>query len=92
MRESFADYYQIHLYVFRQNVTRYRKIRNLTQQKLAEKLNISVGYPASIEAPNSNAVPSFDMICLPAYHLEVEVYDLLFVDKDILRDGNIAFR
>ena len=92
MRESFADFYQSHLYNLRQNITRYRKIRKLTQQKLAENLNISVGYLASIEAPNSRAVPSFDMICLIAYHLEIEVCDLLFLDKDILQDGNITFR
>lgn len=84
MNKNFPTFYQEHLFILRQNLTRYRKKLGWTQQQLAEMANISVGYLASIEAPHSDAVPSFEMICLLAFYLEVEPSDLMFLDSEIL--------
>lgn len=84
MCKSFSEFYQDHLFTLRLNIARRRKELGWTQEMLAEKANISVGYLASIEAPHSDAVPSFEMICLLAFHLGLEPAELLFMDTEIL--------
>ena len=59
------------------NISYYRKHANLTQEQLAEKLNISRQHLGALEAPNIPRVISLDLLFNIATVLDVEVYKLL---------------
>ena len=59
------------------NIQYYRKHKGLTQEKLAEKLNISRQHLGAIEAPNLVRPISLDLLFRIADSLEVDVRDLL---------------
>lgn len=84
MSTPYPKFYSDRLLFLRLNITHYRKRKGWTQQQLAEAADISTGYLASLEAKQSTAVPSFDMICLLAYHLEVEPSDLMAADAELV--------
>lgn len=54
-------------------VAYYRKLRGLTQEALAEKIDVSVSHISKIEAPQANTSFSLDMLFLIAEGLKVEV-------------------
>jgi transcriptional regulator with XRE-family HTH domain len=56
------------------NIKKYRKKANLTQQELANKLNISLNFMRKIEVAFSK--PSLDMLIKIANGLDVSVSDL----------------
>ena len=55
----------------------YRKLRGLSQEQLAEKLDISRQHMAAIEAPNMNRGISLELLFSLANVLEIEPYLLL---------------
>lgn len=56
------------------NMRRYRKLKKLSQEKLAEKAGASTNYIALIE--NGKYFPSLPMICQIASALEIDSIDL----------------
>lgn len=59
------------------NIAYYRKHANLTQEQLAEKVNISRQHLGAIEAPNIVRVISLDLLFNIADALDIEAYKLL---------------
>jgi len=59
------------------NIAYYRKLRLLTQEKLAEKAKISISTVRKLENPNMFTGVSFEMICVLAAALEVTESELL---------------
>ncbi len=58
------------------NIAYYRKHRNLTQEQLAEMVNISRQHLGAIEAPNIVRPLSLDLLFSIAKALNVEPYKL----------------
>ncbi len=66
------------------NIKKYRKRLGLSQEELADKMNISRSYLSKIEAPNYEKSFSIETLFLLAEALEVQVYRLLeFNDEEI---------
>ena len=59
------------------NVRKYRKLQDLTQEKLAMKTSISLSYITNIEAPNTNKSFSLEVLHDISYALDVKASDLL---------------
>lgn len=59
------------------NISYYRKHRGLTQEQLAEKLNISRQHLGAIEAPNIVRPISLELLFNIATVLKIEPYKLL---------------
>ncbi len=53
-------------------VSFYRKLRGLSQEELATKIDISTGHLAKIEAPNTNISFSLNVLLLIAEALDIE--------------------
>ena len=68
-----------------QAITYYRKYRGLTQENLAERLGISRGHLAAIEAPNVAEGMSVNLIFSIAKALQIDTYMLFQFSK--LRPG-----
>jgi len=51
----------------------YRNLRGLTQEALAEKIEVSVSHISKIEAPQANTSFSLDMLLLIAEGLDIDV-------------------
>lgn len=62
------------------NIKKYRKKANLTQQELANKINISLNFMGKIEVAFSK--PSLDMLIKIANGLDVSVSELCKFDAD----------
>ncbi len=58
-------------------VSYYRKLKSLTQEQLAEKLNCYVSFIGQIEAPNIYKAISLDTLFRIADALEVPAYKFL---------------
>ena len=58
----------------------YRKLRGLTQEQLAEKLDKSPAFIGHVEAPNINKAVSLDTLFDIAEILDVPVYKFLLFD------------
>ena len=63
------------------NIAYYRKMKGLTQLKLAESVNISRTHMSNIEAPNIPTSISLETLFNIADTLEIPVYKL-FIFKD----------
>ncbi len=61
-------------------VSYYRKLRGLTQEQLAEKLDKNVSYIGSVEAPNIDRAISLDTLFDIAAALDVPAYKFLIDD------------
>ena len=59
------------------NVAYYRKLAGFTQEELAETVDISRAYMATIEAPNMVQSISLEMLFQLADALSIEPYQLL---------------
>jgi transcriptional regulator with XRE-family HTH domain len=66
--------------IFILNMKKYRKMRKLTQMKLAEMVNTSTSYIGEIEI--NNKVPSMEMVEKIAKALNVEPFRLFLEEKD----------
>ena len=57
------------------NIKKYRKIKNLTQRQLAEKLLLSESFIAKLESTTHQTI-SLDTLEQIAYILEIDIKDL----------------
>lgn len=69
MRQN--DYWERYREIGHQ-ISYYRKHRQMTQEELAEKLDVSRQHIAAIEAPNVNRKISMDLLFDIAYLLDIE--------------------
>lgn len=60
-----------------QTICKYRKLRGLTQEQLADRACIGISYLTKIEAPNCDQPFSLEVILDIAEVLEVSVHQLL---------------
>ncbi len=58
-------------------VSYYRKLKSLTQEQLAEKMNCDISFVGQIEAPNIYKAVSLDTLFRIADALEIDAYKLL---------------
>ena len=63
------------------NIQYYRKLKNLTQLQLAERVNISRTHISNIEAPNVSASISLELLLDIADALDVSAGKLLDFNK-----------
>lgn len=59
----------------------YRKLRGLTQEELAEQVNLTPAFIGHIEAPNVDKGISLDTLFSIAHALEIPDYKLLVFDE-----------
>ncbi len=59
----------------------YRKLRGLTQEELAERINKSPAFIGHIEAPNINKAVSLDTLFDISEELDVPAYKFLIFDE-----------
>ena len=77
MKTIYADKYrQIGL-----KIAYYRKLRGLTQEQLAERLELRPAFIGHVEAPNINKAVSLDTLCDVAAALDVPPYKFLQFDQ-----------
>jgi transcriptional regulator with XRE-family HTH domain len=79
--------------IFAENLKKIRRKRGLTQEKLAEKANMSLQYLALLEI--ARKFPSGDMLERLAHALDIETYELLAVasaanELELLRNDIIC--
>lgn len=63
------------------NIAYYRKLKGITQMKLAEQVNISRTHMSNIEAPNMPTSISLDALLDIADALDVPASNLLYFDR-----------
>ncbi|MBQ9947653.1 MAG: helix-turn-helix transcriptional regulator [Oscillospiraceae bacterium] len=76
MKEQYYDLYR----VIGLKISYYRKLKGLTQEQLAEKINKNTAFIGAVEAPNVNRTLSLDTLFDIAAVLEVPPYK--FLKKD----------
>lgn len=69
------DYIKIGL-----KISYYRKLKSMTQEQLAEKMNCSVSFIGQIEAPNIYKAISLDTLFKIAKALSIPAYKLLYFE------------
>ena len=62
-------------------ISYYRKLRGMTQEQLAEKVDKNLAFIGAVEAPNINRAASLDTLFDIAEALDIEPYKL-FVEDD----------
>ena len=70
-----SEYMQLGL-----KIAYYRKLRGLTQEQLAEKINRTPAFIGHVEAPNINKAVSLDTLFEIAKILDVPAYKFLMFD------------
>ena len=70
-----SEYMQLGL-----KIAYYRKLRGLTQEQLAEKINRTPAFIGHVEAPNINKAVSLDTLFEIAKVLNIPVYKFLMFD------------
>ena len=83
MKKGQKDYWERYREIGQQ-VAYYRKHGQMTQEELAEKLDVSRQHIAAIEAPNVNRKISTDLLFDIAYLLKIEPKCLLEHQKILL--------
>lgn len=71
-----SEYMQLGL-----KIAYYRKLRGLTQEQLAEKIDRTSAFIGHVEAPNINKAISLDTLFDIAHVLEIPVYKFLMFDE-----------
>ena len=76
MRQAFEqEYLQLGL-----KIAYYRKLRGLTQEELAERIDRSPAFVGHVEAPNIKKAVSLDTLFAIAQALDVPAYRFLIFD------------
>lgn len=77
MKEKYYDQYRkIGL-----KISYYRKLKGMTQEQLAEKIDKNLAFIGAVEAPNINRTVSLDTLFDIATALNVQPYKFLVDDK-----------
>ncbi len=77
MKEKYYDKYRI----IGLKISYYRKLRGLTQEQLAEKIEKNLAFIGAVEAPNVNRTVSLDTLFDIAEALDVPAYKFLTEDE-----------
>lgn len=77
MKEKYFDKYRM----IGLKISYYRKLRGLTQEQLAEKIDKNLAFIGAVEAPNVNRTVSFDTLFDIAAALDVPAYKFLTDDE-----------
>ena len=77
MKEKYFDKYR----TIGLKISYYRKLRGLTQEQLAEKINKNLAFIGAVEAPNVNRTVSLDTLFDIAEALDVPAYKFLTEDE-----------
>lgn len=72
--------YKMNLIKIGLKIAYYRKLSGMTQEKLAEECNLSPGYVAQLEGPNSFFCPSLKTLFVIAEVLSVPVWKFLDIE------------
>ena len=67
--------------LIRNNIRKYRKQNNLTQQNLADMVELSREYIRDLECPNRHKTPKVETLGKIAVALNVEIINLFEEDK-----------
>ncbi|MBR1529238.1 MAG: helix-turn-helix transcriptional regulator [Oscillospiraceae bacterium] len=70
------EYYEIYR-IMGLKIGYYRRLRGMTQEQLAEKINRSTAYIGSVEAPNIERAISLDTLLDIAKALDIPAYKFL---------------
>ena len=62
--------------LIRNNIRKYRKLNNLTQQNLADLTGLSHGYIRDLECPNRKKTPKVETLGKIASALNIEIINL----------------
>ena len=76
MQEEYREYYKM----IGLKVAYYRKLKGLTQEQLAEKMNVDTSFIGQIEAPNIRKAISMNTLFRLAAALDIPPYRLLQFD------------
>ena len=74
--------YKMNLIKIGLKIVYYRKLQGMTQEQLAEACDISAGYLAQLEGPNSYFCPSLRTLFTIAEVLSIPVAKLVDIDDD----------
>lgn len=77
MKEKYFDKYR----TIGLKISYYRKLRGLTQEQLAEKIDKNLAFIGAVEAPNVNRTVSLDTLFDIAAALDVPAYKFLTEDE-----------
>lgn len=77
MKEKYYDKYR----TIGLKISYYRKLRGLTQEQLAEKIDKNLAFIGAVEAPNVNRTVSLDTLFDIAAALNVPAYKFLTDDE-----------
>lgn len=77
MKEKYFDKYKM----IGLKISYYRKLRGLTQEQLAEKIDKNLAFIGAVEAPNINRTVSLDTLFDIASALDVPAYKFLADDE-----------
>lgn len=77
MKEKYFDKYRM----IGLKISYYRKLRGLTQEQLAEKIDKNLAFIGAVEAPNVNRTVSLDTLFDIAAALNVPAYKFLTYDE-----------
>jgi len=73
MSQKHSDKYKI----IGQTIKKYRKLKSLTQEQLADKTNISISYLTKIEAVNCDQPFSLEVLLDLAEGMNISIHQLL---------------
>lgn len=74
--------YKMNLIKIGLKIAYYRKLRGMTQEELAEACDLSAGYVAQLEGPNSYFCPSLKTLFVIGEVLNVTVSKLVDIEND----------
>ena len=77
MKEKYFEKYRM----IGLKISYYRKLRGLTQEQLAEKIDKNLAFIGAVEAPNVNRTVSLDTLFDIATVLDVPAYKFLTEDE-----------
>lgn len=77
MKKAFEHEDEYYYNIIRENIRKYRKIKKLTQQDLADMTELSREYICDIENRNRNKHPSITVVGRIAESLDIDICDLL---------------